>query len=186
MMIIVSNLMLRTRAIHSKRRRLLVESANRCGVGEFMVSRGRTLKWFGVKTVFRSRAVGAPKFKTADYDPKATLVEERVVLVRARTFDSALRTAEREARKYAKHVHPNPFGQRVVTRYLEVCDAFEMFERPAPLVEVFSSTQLVPGSVGDRDILAQKFSPVETAAQRRSRQKFGDALFYRVKTPIAT
>ena len=146
------------------------------------MARSTTQKWFGVKTVFRSRAVGAPRIVTSDFDSKATLVEERIVIVRANTFGQALRAAEREARKYAKHVYANPYGQRVVISYLEVCEAFEMFERPGPMVEVFSSTQLVPGSVKDSDILATRFSPQETAAQLRKRTKFGDALFYKIKT----
>lgn len=45
--------------------------------------------WFGVKTLFRTRAVGRAKAIDHAFDPYLDMVEERIVLVRARSFDAA-------------------------------------------------------------------------------------------------
>ncbi len=73
-------------------------------------------KWFGVKTLYRSDATGRRKVTHPNYDPKTTLVEERIVLFRARTGQEAIRKAELEAREYARLSHTNSFGQRVRTK----------------------------------------------------------------------
>jgi len=60
------------------------------------------IRWFAVKTLYRTRVVGRPARRDAAYDGDANVVEERVVLFRARSFDDAIRKAEREARAYAR------------------------------------------------------------------------------------
>ena len=83
---------------------------------------GRT-KLFAVKTLYRTTATGRPKRRDKHYDPDTALIEERVVLFRASTFDSAIRKAEREARKYAADDSGhNGYGQALATEYLECCD----------------------------------------------------------------
>jgi hypothetical protein len=110
-------------------------------------------KWFGVKTLYRTRAVGRPKDVDENFDPDATLLEERVVLIRARNFDEAIEKAEEEARIYVNTPHGgNAYAQRVVQRYLRVSDAYEMFEPPGSRREVYSRTWVVPKSVGDSEL----------------------------------
>jgi hypothetical protein len=57
--------------------------------------------WYAVKTLYRSEGLGRPTATDSAYDPAATLVEERVVLLKARSFQDAIRAAEKEARAYA-------------------------------------------------------------------------------------
>jgi hypothetical protein len=115
--------------------------------------------WFAVKTLFRSEALGKPAARDSAYDSTVSLVEERVVLFKARTFEAAIKAAEAEARRYAAHRHVNPYGQRWVTRYLGACDAFELFDRPGEQAEVFSTTDVVPKHVPDRQVIEQRLGP---------------------------
>lgn len=109
-------------------------------------------KWYGVKTLYRTTVVGEPENVDRYYDPEATLVEERVVLFRARSFDEALSKAAKEARRYASSDRTNRYGQRIRQRFLGGADAFELFEPPGPGVEAFSSTEVVPREVSDHEI----------------------------------
>jgi uncharacterized protein DUF4288 len=132
-------------------------------------------KWFGVKTVFRTEAHGKPNSLDESYDAEATLVEERVVLIRARSFDEAISKAEAEAQTYASEEYRNPYGQSVKQRYLWACDAFELFDQPGAGVEVYSSTELVLQSVPDREITERRMGANETKDEERRRRKFFNA-----------
>ena len=118
--------------------------------------RARKAAWYGVKTLFRTAAAGRPVARDAAYDARVSLVEERVVLFKARGFAAAIRAAESEARRYARHRYVNPYGQRVVTRYLGACNAFELFETPGVRAEVFSMTEVVPKQVSDRAVVDRR------------------------------
>ncbi len=127
-------------------------------------------KWYGVRTLFRTQATGRPVGTDEDYSEDATLVEDRVVLVRARSFDEAIQKAESEAHKYAAEVsHRNPYGQRVKRRYLRYCDAFEMWADPANREEVFSSTEVVVLKESDEAIIDRVIGSKETTTDRRRR-----------------
>jgi len=135
-------------------------------------SRGaRKAAWYGVKTLFRTAAVGRSMARDAAYDARMSLVEERVVLFKARSFTGAIRAAESEARRYARRRHVNPYGQRVVTRYLGACNAFELFETPGVRAEVFSMTEVVPKRVSDRTVVDRRlgFKVNEKADRLRRR-----------------
>ena len=47
------------------------------------------MKWFGVKTVILWKVHGKPKRKDANYDANVALLEEQVLLIKARDFDQA-------------------------------------------------------------------------------------------------
>jgi len=127
--------------------------------------------WYGVKTLFRTEAVGKPAARDRAYDGSVSLVEERVVLFKARGFDEAIRAAEKEARRYARRRYVNPYGQRVVTRYLGACNAFAMFEAPARGAEVFSLTEVVRKKVSDRTVLDRRLGQrVDDKADRLRRR----------------
>lgn len=137
-----------------------------------------TWQWFGVKTLYRTEARGRPKARDSHYAENVTLVEERVVIVRARSFDEAIGKAEKEAREYAKARHRNPYGQQVVTRYLGYCDAYDMSpDDPASGVEVYSATEVVPARVTDRGVVARSIGHRETDALNRRRRNFLDIVF---------
>lgn len=48
-------------------------------------------KWFGVKTLIRWEAIGKPESIDENFDEDATLVEERIVLFKARSSDEAIK-----------------------------------------------------------------------------------------------
>lgn len=131
-------------------------------------------KWYGVKTLYRTRTIGRPRKVDANYDREGTLVEERVVLFRARNFDEAMDKAEAEAKRYASAFTPrNRYGQRIRQQYLGCADAFVIDGAPAVGCEVFSSTRVVPDSVSDAS-LAASFTDGEPRPNPK-RVKFFDA-----------
>jgi len=142
------------------------------------------LRWFGVKTVYRTATVGKPRVVDSDYDDEGTLVEERVVLVRARDHDAAIKRGESEAAKYAKNSHTNPYGQLVVTRRLKAIETVELFDDPDSLTEVWSSTRVSPASISNRQLVEVFFGPTAKKAQLRRRKKYlNRELSGDVKTP---
>ncbi len=61
-------------------------------------------KWFGVKTLTRWETIGKPKSIDENFDDDATLIEERVVLIKARSFDEAIKKGENEAKKICQNI----------------------------------------------------------------------------------
>lgn len=135
-------------------------------------TRPKPTRWFGVKTIYRSSTRDRPRFVDQHYDPKATLVEERVVVFRAATFRQAIALAEREARAYARGTWTNLYGQRMKQEYLGECDAFEIYDRPAAGVEVYSRTQLVSREISDRKLGDVLLGVEESHRARAKRRKF--------------
>ena len=129
-------------------------------------------KWFGVKTLFRTKTQGVPTFKDSSYDTEATLIEARILLVRARSFNEAIAKAEAEAKEYASEQYRNPYGQIVKQKYLGACEAFELYDDPASGVEVFSTTALIPQSISDNEIVKRHFGAREGKIERKRRRKF--------------
>jgi Domain of unknown function (DUF4288) len=75
--------------------------------------------WYGVRTLYRLAAEGAPKSRGGRYDPESTLIEDRIVVFQATTFDNAVAQAIKEARSYCKRTRfVNIYGQEVRMRFL--------------------------------------------------------------------
>ena|SRR5215203_2537772 len=129
-------------------------------------------KWYGVKTAFRTSASGRPASVDADFDSDATLVEERIVLVRARTPNEAIAKGEAEANKYVTETYRNAYGQTVLSRYLGAIDAFELFDDPAAGEEVFSSTEIISSKLSDKDVIERYFGKAEPRSTFSRRKKF--------------
>jgi hypothetical protein len=111
------------------------------------------VKWFSVKTLYRSTAAGLPEKPDLHYDPEATLMEERILFVRAKNLPEAVAKAEREAGDYAQKVSfLNPYNQKVTTRYLGFYEAFELNENPGDKVEIYSSGRLVNSRISDAKV----------------------------------
>lgn len=134
--------------------------------------RDRMWRWYGVKTLYRTRAIGPPSDPDEHYDPDSTMLEERIVVFRARSFDDAIRKGELEAEAYANGRETpaggkrraeirNPYHQRLSTRFLGAIDAFELFEPPGAGVEVFSSTSLVSKGTSDSALVDARFGQEE-------------------------
>ena len=129
--------------------------------------------WYAVKTLYRTTATGLPARRDAHLDRNATLVEERVVLVRARSFDEAIRKGEKEARDYARGAsYRNPYGQRVATRYLGECDAFQLAADPAHGREVYSRTEIVSADVSTEAVVERLLGHEEPDGGDTRRRKF--------------
>ena len=98
-------------------------------------------KIYAVKTIYRNKAIGNPKTTDKDYRCDLDMIEERIVLIKARSFSEAIKKGEKEANKYASfESHINPYGQKVVEKYIGSIDAFEPFDDIAENKEIFSST----------------------------------------------
>lgn len=130
-------------------------------------------KFYAVKTLYRISARGRPARVDRYYDEKATLVEERVVAFRARSFDEAIRLAEEEAQKYARFLkHKNPYGQNVRAKYLRNCDAYLLDESSSARGELYSRTELVSSDRSDAAVVAGLLGRNETANRSERRRKF--------------
>jgi hypothetical protein len=136
--------------------------------------------WYGVRTLYRVAAEGAPKTRDRHFDPEATLIEDRVVLFQAIDFDDAIAQGIKEGRSYCKQTRfVNPYGQQVRMRFLEACDAFEIFAgRPSTGFEVYSSTELVRASISDRAIIRRRMGAKASGADE-ARYKFVNARILR-------
>lgn len=135
-------------------------------------------KWYGIKTVYRSEATGMAKSIDAEYSDGATLVEERIVLLRARSFDEAIAKGEKEAKQYAKGTYRNVYGQTVKARYLKACDAYELYDEPGVLTEAFSTTNIISKEVSDKQVVDQYLGLEEAETTKRQRRKFYNAEFW--------
>lgn len=128
-------------------------------------------KWFGVKSIYRTQAEGAALAKDELYRSDFTLLEERVVLIRARNQREAYQKAEQDAEGYVQDSHRNVYGQKVVTRCLGVFDVYKLLdEEPASGVEIFSSTEAVSSRISDEDLIQRLMlgEPEEEVVLRRN------------------
>ncbi len=73
------------------------------------------------------------------FDPRVVSMEERIVLIQARSPNSALIKADREATRYAETT-VNQLGQKLTCRRVGAINVFRLAETPGAGVEVFSST----------------------------------------------
>jgi hypothetical protein len=136
-------------------------------------------KWYGVKTVYRVEPQGSPGATDSEYWPDGSLVEERVVVFRARSCEEAVRKAEREAKNYTSLcTDRNPYGQRLLRRYLGFCDAYTYVDRTLESgTEVYSMTELVPRAVADASVVQRRIGREESGRDRGRRKNFCLLLF---------
>jgi hypothetical protein len=107
-----------------------------------------------------------------------TLVEERIVVLKARSFEEAIRRGEVEAKKYARQCqHRNPYGQQVRSRYLGYCDVYVFDDPPGDNTEVFSTTEVVCGKSSDRAVLRRVIGRKESRRAFRLRRNILDIVF---------
>lgn len=138
----------------------------------------RAWQWYGVKSIYRETPKGRPKGKDDRYVAGLTLVEERVVLIRARSFDEAIRKGEQEANRYIEHTKSrNRYGQELVGRLIN-CEAYDMSpDDPVAGVEVFSSMELVPKSLSDDELLGRVIGCQADADRSQLTDNFGNIVF---------
>jgi hypothetical protein len=144
-------------------------------------------KWYGVRTAYRSKPAGKPQGTDEDYSANMTLVEDRVVLIRARSFKEAIYKGEREAKAYAASApHRNPYGQPVQQRYLGYCDAYELFIEPGASIEVFSTTEVISKTESDSRVIDRFIGSKELRKANRQRRNFLNILFTRPARGVQT
>lgn len=144
-------------------------------------------KWYGVRTVYRSVPAGRPQRTDGDYSANVTLVEDRVVLIRARSLKEAIHKGEREAKAYAAAApHRNPYGQPVQQRYLGYCDAYELFDEPGVGIEVFSTTEVVAKTESDSRVIDRFAGSKESRKANRQRRNFLDVIFNKPARGVQT
>lgn len=133
--------------------------------------------WYGVKTLYRWEATGDPVKIDGGYDEEATVLEERVVLIKAVSIDDAIEKAESEANVFSDQNYKNFYGQTVRTRYLGCCDAYDIGEDFIENgVEVFSSRESVRTSIPDSVLIDSRFGKEEPVTDGRAkRDKFWNA-----------
>jgi hypothetical protein len=113
-------------------------------------------KWYAVRSLYRITAVGEPRGTDDSYDPHSALLEERVVLIQARSGREALKKAKEEGQEYARSFNfKNIYEQRVCARMLRTFDAFELWSPPEPRAEVFSVTGDIDAAETDDRILSR-------------------------------
>ena len=84
--------------------------------------------WFAVRCVFRTAWIGDGP------DPAEQLYEERITLWQAGSSEEAIALAEQEAAEYAEDDD----------EYLELAQAFELYDDPGHGAEVFSLMRTSP------------------------------------------
>jgi uncharacterized protein DUF4288 len=112
---------------------------------------GGTMDWYSFCGLFKWEIIDA----TGDVRPDGALVEERIVLFYAASFDEAIRLGEAEAEAYTRDTWPNANGDTVRTRYLGVCNVFAMKASPAEGVEAYSRLLLRPSTEAD-DVVIER------------------------------
>jgi hypothetical protein len=130
-----------------------------------------TLKWFGVRIALRTVAAGRAIGRDADYDADGTLLEERIVIVRARSPQDAVARVRRRAKRETIS-YKNAYGQVVRQELLKAWEAYELFDPPADGAEVFSRTVRVARTVGNRELGTRFAGPPSSAADQRRRRRF--------------
>lgn len=100
--------------------------------------------YYSVKTIYRCSASGRPEKPDQFFDPDATLIEERIQLVKAKTKDEALRKAEKDAQEYAKRTKfVNPYNQEVILEYTGLCEVYEIDQALADMAEIYASSKII-------------------------------------------
>jgi uncharacterized protein DUF4288 len=136
-------------------------------------------KWYAVKSLYKKEVVGKPKGKDKYYDNSKNIYEERVVIFNAKSFDSAIRLAKKEAREYVKDSsHLNPYGQKVKTTIINATDCYWLLDPPPRHgSEVYSSTFLMSKSKKINSVIDEKLGVYETKVDVKKRKIFLNKAF---------
>ena len=118
-----------------------------------MNERGSPWSWYAAKTVYR--AVGRWRGRDACPSP-VSLIEERIVLLRARSWHEAETKAFKEARTYASVTQPDPNIRWRPTRVIDACTVYELAGEPTSGKEVFCTIEYVKRKVPTKEIVDRK------------------------------
>ena len=123
--------------------------------------------WYAAKSVYET-TVGPGKDRRGD-----RLVEERIVLVKARSASEAMAKAEKEALRYTRGLrYKNYDGDLVQTKYIGALDVFTMDGEPAGGREVYSSSRIVSANMKTEDLLDILLGPEQSDEEQKARRRF--------------
>jgi hypothetical protein len=130
-----------------------------------------------VKTLYRVAAEGRPLARDRFYSSSMTMVEERVIIVRARSADEAARMGRQEAAKYTRGHRRNPYGQRVRIRFMGYVHVYDINEPVREGTEVFSTTEVISRGIQDRSVIRRQIGRPESDRAYRSRRNILNSVF---------
>jgi hypothetical protein len=92
------------------------------------------------------------------------MLEERVLMIKAKDHDGAIAKAERDQKQYCKKVHTSLFNQKIISEPTPFYDSFELtnldwqvkITKSKP-VELYSRTELVLRSEKNSQIINRLF-----------------------------
>jgi uncharacterized protein (DUF1697 family) len=101
---------------------------------------------FSVKSLYKWKVEGEKLFN----------FEERIVLFKAKNFETAIAKAEKEAKKHAKSSYTNINGKKVTLEGLEFFDAHAIEDDELKDgSELFTSSTIVMGKLSDKQLIAK-------------------------------
>lgn len=116
-------------------------------------------EWFSVKIIYINRIEGEPQAELIDenFTPHFIAYEESVVVIRARSFEKAYAKAQRIAKENESE-YENKYGQKVITRYFDAIDCFQLFdEKLKDGTEIYSNIIESSTKLERRDFIKQMF-----------------------------
>lgn len=129
-------------------------------------------QFYAVKTLFRSYATGRPHQPDKYFDPDATLVEERIQLIKAKSIPEARKKAEKDATEYARRIlYKNPYNQEVTLEYMGLCEIYEVQGALTDKTEIYASSRIVSKNMSKVKIGHAHLSPKQSL-DRSKRRKF--------------
>ena len=130
-------------------------------------------EWFLARTCYRVTAEGRPQRPDRGYDPRAVLIEQRCVLIRAADAKEAEAKARKEAQDHIKRSRTrNLYEQTLVTTLVGRPLIRRLESSPHDKMELWSWSEIVDERVSEPFILRRFFALRESEAARRKRQKF--------------
>lgn len=114
--------------------------------------------WYGAKTLYKTTTFGKPSFIDKDFNNELMIIEERVIILQASSFDDAIIIGEKEAYEYASNSDFNTvYGQTTKSEYLNIIDIFELFHDPGNLTEVYSQVTMFDKNHSTDQIIDNRF-----------------------------
>lgn len=128
--------------------------------------------FYSVKTIYRSTASGRPEKPDQLFDPDATLIEERIQLVKAKSREEAFKKAEKGAQDYAKRIKfMNPYFQEVIMEYTGLCEVYEIEYPLADMTEIYSNSKIMSKKISISKI-AHVYLNKQQPYDKSKRKKF--------------
>lgn len=120
-------------------------------------------KWFAVKTLYSI---------TLEKTKSPSMLEERIVIFKAKDIDAAIAKAKEDAKKYSSYEYKNLAEQSVKTEFLKCFDAYEISDEFKSGAEVFSSNEVIVGKFDRSKIIDNRFGKRHGRKEKSLRKNF--------------